>query len=77
MTKLPSNGMPANLVDLAMMVRLLKLCTFKALLLHLHPPPQRAFAVWEKYADLKFVWQAEGCPDMEIRWEKVASRRRS
>lgn len=48
-TKLPSNGMPANLVDLAMM---------------------RAFAVWEKYADLKFVWQAEGCPDMEIRWEK-------
>ena len=30
---------------------------------------RRAFYVWEKHADLTFVWVETGVPDLEIRWE--------
>jgi len=30
---------------------------------------RRAFFIWEKHADIKFVWVEEGVPDLEIRWE--------
>ena len=30
---------------------------------------RRAFYVWEKHADITFVWVEEGVPDLEIRWE--------